>query len=212
MGRPNRTESKTDGRTVILANGTFPRKGGRSWAVLGAATRVVACDGAARTYRRRFGRWPDVIVGDLDSLGAVPVGTDVPRVVRVAEQETNDLAKAIRLCAKEGWRNPVVVGAVGKREDHAIGNVFRALESRVELVTDEGTFRPVVGRVSLTVRKGAAVSVFAPDPMTRMTSRGLAWPLDGVRFSNLFCATLNRAMASRVTLTADRAVSVFIGH
>ena len=113
-------------------------------------------------------------------------------------------------CAKQGWRNPVIVGATGKREDHTIGNVFRALDYGCEIVTDTGRFIPVRGKATLKVSKGAAVSIFAPDPRTRMTSKGLEWPLDEVRFRNLYCATLNRSTATRVTLTCTKPVSVFI--
>ena len=40
-------------RTVILAAGDFPKKGGTAWKLLATATRVVACDSAADAYRRR---------------------------------------------------------------------------------------------------------------------------------------------------------------
>ena len=113
-------------------------------------------------------------------------------------------------CAKQGWRNPIIVGATGKREDHALGNVFRALDYGCEIVSDHGRFIPVCGKATFKVTKGAAVSIFAPDAKTRMTSKGLEWPLGDVKFRNLYCATLNRATASRVTLTATRPVSVFI--
>ena len=199
-------------KTVILAAGNFPKKGGAAWKLLAGATRVVACDSAADAYRRRFRKWPDVIIGDLDSLRAVE---DVGpyrgvELIRVSGQDTNDLEKAINYCAKQGWRKPVIVGATGKREDHAIGNVFRALAYGCEIVTDRGCFIPVRGKVTFKVKKGAAISVFAPDPKTRMTSKGLKWPLDEVRFKNLYCATLNRATATDVTLTATRPVMVFL--
>ena len=113
-------------------------------------------------------------------------------------------------CAMRGWKSPVIVGATGKREDHTIGNVFRALAYDCEIVTDYGRFVPVRGKTTFKVKKGAAVSIFAPDPKTRMTSRGLEWPLDDVKFRNLYCATLNRATASRVTLTTTKPVSVFV--
>ena len=193
--------------TVILAAGDFPKKGGRAWKLLAAATRVVCCDGAAGAYRRRFGRWPAVIVGDLDSMRL----RDVPcRVIHDADQETNDLEKALDLCARRGWKNPVIVGATGKREDHMIGNVFRALARQVPIVTDFGVFHPVCGRKILKTVKGAGISVFAPDPQTKMTSRGLAWPLDDVRFDSLYRATLNRATASRIELTSDRPALVYV--
>lgn len=197
----------TRGRTVILADGDFPKRGGAAWNLLEQAVRVVCCDGAARTYRRRMGRWPEAIVGDGDSLGA----KDPPTlVVRLAEQETNDLEKAVRWCVARGWKDPLVVGATGKREDHTIGNVFRALELGVEIVTDYGRFIPFTNRLRLKTGKGAALSVFAPDRTTRMTSRGLAWPLDEVRFTNLACATLNRTTAQIVELTTTRPALVYV--
>ena len=193
-----------------MANGEFPKKDGAAWRLLAAAKRVVACDGAADAYRRRFRRWPDVIVGDFDSvLRLSSYVLRPPSLVRVPDQDTNDLEKAMAYCAKHGWRDPVIVGATGKREDHTIGNVFRALDYGCEIVTDTGRFVPVCGRASFKVAKGAAVSIFAPNPKTRMTSKGLEWPLDEVRFRNLYCATLNRTTAARVTLTATHPVCVF---
>ena len=197
--------------TVILAAGDFPRKGGAAWKLLATAKRVVACDSAADAYRRRFRKWPDVIIGDLDSLSRLPSHVSRPSsLVRVPDQDTNDLEKAMSYCAQQGWRNPVIVGATGKREDHAIGNVFRALDYGCEIVTDHGRFIPVRGKAAFKVKKGAAVSIFAPDPKTRMTSKGLEWPLDEVKFRNLYCATLNRTTATRIVLTATRSVTVFI--
>ena len=203
--------------TVIVANGEFPKKGGAAWKLLAAAKRVVCCDGAADAYRRAFRKWPSAVVGDFDSFvgGSRRSGTDrhasqPPVCVRIPDQDTNDLEKAMSYCAKCGWRNPVIVGATGKREDHTLGNVFRALDYGCEIITDTGRFVPVCGKAAFKTVKGTAVSVFAPDPKTRMTSTGLEWPLDDVRFRNLYCATLNRATGARVTLTATRPVGVFV--
>lgn len=197
-------------RTVVLAAGDFPRKGGAAWKLLAGATRVVACDSAADAYRRRFRKWPTVIIGDFDSFSRPGLSSLPSSLIPVSDQDTNDLEKALAYCVERGWRDPVIVGATGKREDHALGNVFRALDYGCEIVTDFGRFVPVRDRVTLTVAKGAAVSIFAPDPKTRMTSKGLEWPLAPVRFRNLYCATLNRATGTRVTLTTTKLVSVFI--
>ena len=192
---------------VLLANGEFPKKGGVAWSLLADARRVVACDGAADAYRRRFRRLPTAVVGDLDALARRPEGAEV---VFVPEQETNDLAKAVAWCRARGWKRLVAVGAAGKREDHMIGNVFRALDLGVEVMSDYGRFVPVAARASFRVAKGTPVSVFAPDPATRVASTGLEWPLDDVKFENLYCATLNHASAARVTIDATRPVLVYI--
>jgi len=203
------------GDTVILAAGDFPRKGGEAWKLLTAAKRVVACDSAANVYRRRFGKWPTVIVGDLDSLRLPHPSSLVPRpssLIPVFDQETNDLEKAIALCRQRGWKNPVIVGATGKREDHMLGNVFRGLVHGLEIVTDYGRFLPLCGKLTLRLKQGTPVSIFTPDPATHMTSKGLEWPLDGVKFENLYCATLNRATAAKVTLTSDRSAYVYVAR
>ena len=175
---------------VILAAGEFPKRGGRAWNVLASASVVVCCDGAADMYRRRMRREPHAVVGDCDSVKG-----RFKNVVEVCEQDTNDLEKAVRWCRESGLKPEVVLGATGRRDDHSIGNVFRALD---------------LGRRVFKTARGSEVSIFAPDPATRMKSSGLEWPLDGVEFKNLYCATLNRAKASRVTVESDRRVYVYI--
>ena len=83
-------------------------------------------------------------------------------------------------------------------------------------MTDEGRFLPLferrgVRRLTLHLAKGTPVSVFATDPATSMNSKGLEWPLKGVRFENLYCATLNRASEERIEIASDRPAFVFIG-
>lgn len=193
------------GETVILAAGDFPQKGSEAWKLLAEARRVVCCDSAANLYHRALKKWPTVTVGDMDSAKR-PGGI----VVRIDEQDTNDLAKAVRYCEAQGWKAPVILGATGKREDHTLGNVFRALDAGLEVVTDCGRFIPVEGTQSFSVEKGASVSIFVADPKTKVSSKGLEWPLDDVVFKNLYCATLNRATGKRVTLTTSKRILVYL--
>lgn len=189
---------------VILAAGAFPKKGGEARRILDAAARVVCCDSAADAYRRNCGREPFAVVGDCDSVRG-----RFRNVVRVDEQDTNDLAKAVRFCREKGIGDLVILGATGKRDDHSIGNVFRALDFGVDVVTDYGRFTALEGSKTYRVKFRAGVSVFAPDPGTRMTSKGLEWPLDGVKFENLYCATLNRAVGCEVTLSTTERVYIY---
>ncbi len=196
------------GRTVILAAGEFPHEGGEPFRLLASAERVVACDSAADAYRRVFRKSPNVIVGDFDSL---QVRNDpCARYVQDGDGQTNDLSKAIAFCAASRWENPIVVGATGKREDHTIGNVFRALEAQVRLVTEDGEFVPVWETRRLRTWKNLGVSVFTLSPRAKMSSEGLQWPLDGVSFSNPYCATLNRAASEDVVVTSSEPAFVFL--
>lgn len=207
-------------RVVILAAGDFPSKGSEGERLLKAADVVVACDSAALDYKRRFRRWPTVTLGDLDSLAlycSCPQEQPLPppNLLHFPDQETNDLSKALAYVtslssvasAKEGL---TIVGATGKREDHTIGNVYRALEAGVRIVSDYGEFIPVKGTCRVRAWKNQGVSIFAPDPATKMTSKGLVWNLDGVKFSNPYCATLNRAAAETIVVTSDRPAYLYL--
>jgi len=201
---------------VILANGDFPRKGGDAFEVLNTAKRVVACDGAALTYYRRMKRRVDYVVGDLDSLPMTRVALSKHAPIRVAEQETNDLEKAIAFCRAQGWKRLILVGASGKREDHLLGNVFRAMEAGIEMWTDAGRFIPFVfkrkGRYTLQVNvaKNTPISIFSSNLDVKMRSTGLVWPLTGVRFDTFYRATLNRAALPRVKLEATSFAFAFV--
>lgn len=198
------TPSAQDLDAIILAAGSFPRRNGPAWRLLSNARRVIACDSAGAAFRHRFHRWPDLTIGDMDSFRGGG------HVLAVEEQETNDLAKAIRYCRACGWNRLAIVGATGLREDHTIGNIFRALDEQIPVVTDAGVFTPVFGRKTFRTEKDIGVSIFAPDSSTKMTSRGLKWSLDGVRFTNAYCATLNRTTGRTFTVVSDRPVFVFV--
>lgn len=200
-------------RVVILAAGDFPSKGSEGERLLKAADVVVACDSAALDYKRRFRRWPTVTLGDLDSL----VDVSPPNLLHFPDQETNDLSKALSYVTSQTSRTSqtsqtfiTIVGATGKREDHTIGNVYRALEAGVRIVSDYGEFIPVKGTCRVRTWKNQGVSIFAPDPETKMTSKGLVWKLDGVKFLNPYCATLNRAAAETIVVTSDRPAYLYL--
>ena len=59
------------------------------------------CDGAA-VKLTEFGREPDYIVGDLDSLPATLKEKYADRLYPSADQETNDQTKAVLFCKEQG--------------------------------------------------------------------------------------------------------------
>lgn len=208
--------------TVIFADGEPPSHA-VPLSILRSAGRVVACDGAWKTVVS-LGRVPDAVVGDCDSLTSDDAAElellGVP-VVRDSEQDTNDLCKAFRHIMRSGASGRIcILGATGRREDHAIGNVFHlidlsAVNPDVTIVTDSGVFEPVLppGRTwDEESAPDSPISVFASHPDAAMTSEGLKWPLDGVRFDSLWRGTLNRVVSPRFAVATDRPAIVFRPH
>ena len=199
-------------RGVILAAGEAPRaEAARLMEDLrGEGAVLVSCD--------RPAEGADYVVGDGDGLSQAQKDALGDRLSIVPEQETNDLAKAYRFLTQKIEDRPLeitIFGATGKREDHALGNIFRLTDFEregvhVEMVTNTGRFVCVTGRRAIPVAKGAAVSVFAPEKGTKVSSAGLEWPLDGVSLDNLWSGTLNRATENVVELEADKPVIAYV--
>lgn len=199
--------------TAIVANGETPQ--GEALEALRRAECVIACDGAYARLKA-LGIEPDWVVGDCDSLSEEDRKALGSRLVRVDEQETNDLEKAFRFaCEGEGCTEKIViVGAGGGREDHLIGNVFRLLDfaervPEVAMLTNAGRFDVVKGGRTFECAPGQAVSVFAPIPGTKVESEGLEWPLGGVDLSRLWSGTLNRASAREFSIRSSAPVLVY---
>jgi thiamine pyrophosphokinase len=190
---------------AILANGAAPRHP-IPRQILAEADLLVCCDGALAAARA-LGREPDFVVGDGDSITPIDRESLGDRFVHIAEQDTNDLAKAFRFVRSRASRI-AILGATGLREDHMLGNVFRLVDFTAAvpdtiLYSDFGTFEAVRGERTFAAQAGDAVSVFAPIPGTKVSSTGLEWPLDGVSLADLWAGTLNRTTGPSFTLRTD---------
>jgi thiamine pyrophosphokinase len=181
--------------TAVLANGKFPDHPYPLNYLLNAR-RVICCDGAADSLID-FGLEPFAIVGDCDSVHKKIAERFSDRVFRDADQETNDLTKAVKWCTEIGYRDIVILGATGKREDHTLGNISLLADYarllNVKMVTDAGTFVPLLESSEMESVKGQQISIFSIDPETEITSTGLKYKLDKKKLSNWWNATLNEA-------------------
>jgi len=196
--------------TVILANGNFPVHP-EALQVLRNADRVVCCDGAADGLLA-FGRDPDFIIGDLDSVSVEVRERFSDRVIPVEEQDTNDLSKAFYFCQFRGWDNIVILGATGKREDHTLGNIALlsdfAQQAFVRMLTDTGEFIYIDSTQTIPSFPGQAVSFFEVQPDTRLKTTGLEYPLDGIHFPKWWQATLNKAEGESFTVTVEKGAAI----
>jgi thiamine pyrophosphokinase len=192
---------------IILADGAFPTHT-RPLACLREARQVVCCDGAAQKLLD-FGREPDYIVGDLDSLSPALAGKYADRLYHSPDQETNDQTKAVRFCAAHGARKITILGATGLREDHTLGNIslladYAAMLPEVEMMTDYGVFSVLLRPTTLTSYPGQQISLFALDGSAAVSTAGLKYPLDGHSLASWWQGTLNEALGDTFSLTFEQ--------
>ena len=193
--------------TVLLASGEYPCHE-TPLRLLATAERVVCCDGAVNELCAH-GLAPDWIVGDLDSISPELRTRFADRVIHDPSQDNNDLTKAFQFCLRNNWRDLVILGAGGKREDHLLGNIALladfATEARVSMVTNHGVFHAFTeSPATLDATPGQQVSIFSCDAETRVSGNGLKYPLDNLQLRRWWTATLNEASAPRPQLHFTR--------
>lgn len=195
-------DNKVKAYTVIVADGIFP-KHEIPLSYMRNAERIICCDGGAESLIKA-GFIPDAIVGDMDSLSQSIAGRFQDRIFRNGDQDTNDLTKAVAWCSERGYRELVVLGATGKREDHTIGNISLLAEYikkvNVKMVTDTGKLTAIMESSVVQSFPGQQVSIFSIDPDTEITSQGLKYTLERKKLTNWWVATLNESTGTSFSL------------
>lgn len=197
---------------VVVANGLFPT-GGAALQALREAEYVVACDGAVLALERV--REPDAVVGDLDSLPEEVRRRYAGRLHRVEDQETNDLTKAMEYAKAAGFREVLILGATGLREDHSLGNIsllmlYAEEFGRVEMLSDYGRFTPLLKTGMLESRKGQQVSLFSLFPFGTVSVRGLRYPIENRRLTAWWEGTLNEALGDEFEVILNEGARVLV--
>lgn len=148
-------------------------------AVARAADLVLAADGGA-AHLARWGVACDLVIGDLDSSGALDPAQRVER--HPAEKDKTDTELAVDRAFASGADEVVVLGALGsERTDHALANaLLPALDPRVRLVRGATSVRAVRagGRIELAGAPGSLVTLLAVGgDATGVRTEGLRYPL-----------------------------------
>ncbi len=202
-------------RTVILANGNFP-KSRMALRIIELATNIVCCDGAVDRLLV-FGREPNLIIGDMDSIKESTLKKYKQICIQDNSEYTSDLMKALDWCKSNGIQEVNIVGATGKREDHAIGNIFMTLDYaaslNIKIYTDKGIFTPIIASQRFRSFPGQQVSLLATDSSTKITTKGLKYPLTNQSLERMWRGTLNESVSNEFEIELTHgSLLVFTTH
>lgn len=145
------------------------------------STVIVAADGAARRLLA-LGVIPDVVIGDLDSLGAERSDLEGAGAEIICEgsQERNDFEKSLQWLLASGVRSIDILGIGGGQTDHVLNNfsIAARFASLAQLCAIERNCRIhfVVDSFHATVAQHSRISLI-PLPDVRLTTSGLQWEL-----------------------------------
>ena len=83
---------------------------------------VLAADGGYRALYS-LGYTPDLLLGDFDSLGDLPLPPDLPVLRFPARKDDTDTGLALRHGLDRGFRDFALYGCAGGRVDHLLANL-----------------------------------------------------------------------------------------
>lgn len=144
---------------------------------------IIAADGAA-DFLFRHKIIPDSITGDFDSISTDTLRyfkTKKVTINKVADQNSNDLEKAIRLSQLMKMKKIFVIGYGGRRIDHTLNNfsILKKYYGKAEIHFIDDTFEIFFSAkpVKFSYKKNETLSIFALDEKVRVTTEGLKYNL-----------------------------------
>lgn len=150
------------------------------------ADALVCADGGL-TLCDRAGVTPQMLVGDMDSISPEVLARfrqqgGQTRLLPTHKDDTDGFA-ALQAALKQKPRKITLVGGLGGRFDHALGNCYllvAALEAGVEAVMESEQERLLAlkGPSRIPGRKGELLSLLPLGEALVSGSRGLHYPLD----------------------------------
>src|SRR5688572_4342439 len=145
---------------------------------------IIACDGASDfLYRHKV--TPDYIIGDLDTIQPKTLAYyKIKKVVikKIADQDSNDLEKALKLAISKKFRNISIIGFSGKRFDHSLNNlsILKRYYKKADIRVYDNMFEMFIINKSaeFACRKGDIVSLIPLPEAKGVKTTGLKYPLN----------------------------------
>ena len=176
---------------------------------------VLAADGGYRALYS-LGYTPDLLLGDFDSLGDLPLPPDLPVLRFPARKDDTDTGLALRHGLDRGFRDFALYGCAGGRVDHLLANLqsmarISRLGATIRLAAPEydawaltgpapDTSAPHISASHASAPDGPAATLTLPDRpggtlvsvfchgdrAEGVTLTGLSYPLDGADLTGDF--------------------------
>ena len=189
---------------IIFANGELPTSKKANEELLSNKF-ILCCDGAV-FKAESLSIEPDLIIGDLDSINNNIKKKYKDKIIKIEDQDSNDLYKALIWAEKNNVESVSIIGADGGSDDHYLGNLFIILENdfnfKIKLITNNGQFN-LTNSEEFSSVENQRVSLFCLDKEAKITSYGLKYKLKNYQFNNLYGATLNIAKTKKFKIECD---------
>jgi thiamine pyrophosphokinase len=146
----------------------------------------------------------DLIAGDFDSSVA-PVDSGA-EIISLPDQNFTDFDKAVNLLISRSFEKIFVVGGSGKEDDHFLSNLYTlgkyADRAELILLDDERWIKCVSEKnFVFPVAEGSVVSLFGWPEAAFSGSRGLRFPLTGIKMDFSLWGSRNLAVENEANIS-----------
>lgn len=166
-------------KAVIIASGTiadyeYAKK------LISVGDYIICADGGLK-HCNKMGFEPNLIVGDFDSLGVTPTGSNV--VELPCEKDYSDTCTAVLEAEKRGIKEVLILGGIGTRQDHVLANIgvlgFMKRRGMKGILADgNNTLFLAEKHQIVRGRAGDTVSLIPVYPVKGITLHGFKYPLE----------------------------------
>ncbi len=142
---------------------------------------VIICADSGYIHAKNMGIKVDYVVGDFDSVGAIPL--DVKTIQYPTKKDLTDTEIAVEHGRKLGFQNFLIIGATGSRMDHTLSNILMLKE-----FLDRGEYAEIIdgyNKIMITNSclhlfefKGATVSLLPLQDCYGVTTNNLEYELN----------------------------------
>jgi thiamine pyrophosphokinase len=172
-------------KCIILANGKSPKKSLIKFFIGEGYSTLICADGGANSALM-MNLVPHFIIGDLDSISKAALKKYEPlsRIIKIKRQNDTDVEKCLKFAIKSGYKEVVLMGATGNRLDHTFCNLGIVLKYfkkiKISLVSENSFLKSYSKQIKIKSFPGETISIYGIDSKTKITSKGLKYPLKNI--------------------------------
>lgn len=124
----------------------------------------IVCADGGYVYAQKAGISPDLIVGDFDS-SALPQEADAELIALPREKDDTDTMYCVKQCLLRGYRDFLLLGMTGGREDHTYANLCTLLYlhnrgAKASIIDGNTEISVISGEKSISNKNGSTFSIF----------------------------------------------------
>ena len=198
---------------VIVGNGEFPAHQIPLNHLKNAGTIICADGGADQLIS--YNLTPNAIIGDMDST-KLRKDDFKGAWISSPNQNRTDLQKTLDWCIANNLNDVTVLGTMGKREDHSLGNLHALAEfsSKIDItfVSNFAVIYSFKGKKIFSSLKGQQISIVAIENVKSISTVGLKYELNNEPFPPACNGISNEAESEEFTIETAEPIWLFINH